>query len=145
MQVEKQTETVAAGPPAPRPWQRPTAAECLRALQRRGCRGLPGGSTLAQLLAERRHVPNLARPRRLTEARVLRWADAHRRRTGRWPGSQPGPVEGVPGETWYKADLALWQGNRSLPGGDTLLRLLRRRGRHVPERRGRPKKAPRPP
>jgi hypothetical protein len=112
---------------------------------RRGGRGLPGGSTLAQLLAECRQVPNPARPPRLTERRILAWADAHRRRTGAWPRSPCGPVAGQPGETWYKVDLALWQGNRGLPGRDTLLRLLRRSGRNVPERRGRPRKAPRPP
>jgi hypothetical protein len=31
-------------------------------------------------------------------------------------------------------------GLRGLPGGDTLLRPLRRSGRNVPERRGRPRK-----
>jgi hypothetical protein len=53
-------------------------------------------------------------------------------------------VAEVPRETWYKVDLAPCLGLRGLPGGDTLLRLLRRSGRHVPERRGRPPKAPRP-
>jgi hypothetical protein len=115
--------------------------KALDAALKRGGRGLPGGSSLTRLLAERRQAPDTARPPRLTEARVLSWADAHRRRTGQWPGAQSGRVEGVPGETWYKVDLALWQGNRSLPGGDSLRRLLRRSGRHVPERRGRPRKA----
>jgi hypothetical protein len=109
---------------------------------RQGRRGLPGGPTLAQLLAECRPVPNPARPPRLTERRILAWADAHRRRTGEWPRSRCGPVAGVPGETWYKVDLALGLGLHGLPGGDTLLRLLRRSGRYVPERRGRPRKAP---
>jgi hypothetical protein len=35
---------------------------------------------------------------------------------------------------------ALAKGLRGLPGGDSLLRLLRRSGGHVPERRGRPRK-----
>jgi hypothetical protein len=109
---------------------------------RRGGRGLPGGSSLAQLLAERRQVPNPARLPRLTVASILAWADAHHRRTGEWPRSRCGPVAGQPGETWYKVDLALCLGLRGLPGGDTLLRLLRRSGRHVPERRGRPAKQP---
>jgi hypothetical protein len=47
---------------------------------------------------------------------------------------------GEPGETWSKVDLALCLGLRGLPGGDTLRRLLRRSGRKVPERRGRPRK-----
>ena len=45
------------------------------------------------------------------------------------------------GETWSKVDLALCLGLRGLPGGDTLPRLLRRSGRHVPERWGRHRKA----
>jgi hypothetical protein len=76
----------------------------------------------------------------LTVTRTLAWADAHRGLTGGWPGKKSGPVIGEPGETWHKVDLALWQGNRGLPGGDSLVQLLRRSGRHVPERRGRPSK-----
>jgi hypothetical protein len=60
------------------------------------------------------------------------------------PYDAAGPVAGVPGETWYKVDLALCLGLRGLPGGETLVRLLRRSGRHVPERRGRPRKTSRP-
>jgi hypothetical protein len=108
---------------------------------RRGGRGLPGGSSLAQLLAERRQARNSMRLPRLTKGRILAWADAHHRRTGEWPTSKTGPVEGQPGETWYKVNLSLGLGCRGLPGGDTLARLLRRSGRHVPERRGRPRKA----
>jgi hypothetical protein len=55
------------------------------------------------------------------------------------------PVAEAPGETWSKVDVALCLGLRGLPGGDTLLKLLRRSGRHVPEQRGRPRKAARPP
>jgi hypothetical protein len=54
----------------------------------------------------------------------------------------------VPSEAWCKVDLALCLGLRELPGGDTLLGLLRRSGRDVLERRGRPRKdqvADRPP
>ena len=51
------------------------------ALQR-GNRGLPGGSSLAQLLAERRGVRNRMRLRRFTVKQILKWSDAFRRRTG---------------------------------------------------------------
>jgi hypothetical protein len=78
----------------------------------------------------------------LTVARTLSWADAHRPRAGRWPEESSGPVEGAPGEAWPAVCAALRQGLRGLPGGDMLLRLLRRSGRQVPERRGRPHKAP---
>ena len=104
---------------------------------RAGCRGLPGGSSLARLLAAKRQVPNPKRLPPLTEGGILAWADAHRRRTGEWPKVKSGPVMGEPGETWYKLDLSLCLGLRGLPGGDTLRRLLRRSGRSVPERRGR--------
>src|SRR5262249_14456910 len=57
---------------------------------KRGGRGLPGASSLAQLLAERRAV----RPP-LTLERILAWADAYHAATGRWPRLNSGPVAGV--------------------------------------------------
>lgn len=95
-----------------------------------GYRGLRGGSSLARLLAERRKARNPLTVPALTEARVLAWADAHHRRTGEWPKVKSGPIEGAPGETWSAVNAALAEGLRSLPGGDTLTRLLaRRRGK----------------
>jgi hypothetical protein len=91
---------------------------------RYGYRGLPSGSSLPRLLADQRGVPNrLAKPR-LTRALILEWADAHRSRTGRWPNSKSGPVEGVSGETWKGVDLALRQGWRGLRRGPSLAQLL---------------------
>jgi hypothetical protein len=83
---------------------------------RRGLRGLPGGSSLAHLLTRARGVRNPAALPGLTEAVILAWADAHRRRTGRWPGQRSGPVVGQPGETWMGLDLALLLGLRGWPG-----------------------------
>jgi hypothetical protein len=77
------------------------------------------------------------RKRRLSEALVLAWADAHRRRTGHWPAATSGPVAGSPGETWGAVDKALRHGRRGLAGGDSLPRLLLRE-RGLAERRGRP-------
>src|SRR4051812_46413113 len=51
---------------------------------REGYRGLPGGSTLPRLLAERRGLPNRLDVPRLTVEQVLAWADAHHAETGRW-------------------------------------------------------------
>jgi hypothetical protein len=102
---------------------------------RQGHRGLPGGDSLRRLLARRRGV---RRP--LTVRGVLRWADEHYRRAGRWPSSATGPVVGAPGETWAAIRMALRHGLRGLPGGDSLSALLRRSGR-VP-RRGRPPNTP---
>jgi hypothetical protein len=79
---------------------------------------------------------------RLTVAQILAWADAHRRRTGRWPGQTSGPVAGVPGQTWAAVVEALRRGLRGLPEGDTLARLLARE-RGVAPRRGGPRTAAR--
>jgi hypothetical protein len=96
----------------------------------KGHRGLPGGDTLPRLLGRERGRSNPRGQRPLAVDQILAWADAHRRRTGRWPGADAGPVREVPGLTWRTVNLALYQGFRGLPGGDSLARLLaRRRGR----------------
>jgi hypothetical protein len=89
-----------------------------------GLRGLPGGLSLARLLAEERGVRNLQALPRLTPGQVLAWADAHYRRTGEWPSHVPFPVEDSSGETWAGLDTALRHGRRGLPGGSSLARLL---------------------
>jgi hypothetical protein len=76
----------------------------------------------------------------LTAARIRRWAEAHRRRTGDWPSQKDGPVGGAGGETWHAIDEALRRGLRGLPGGDSLARLLRREC-GAPERHGQPPRA----
>jgi hypothetical protein len=91
---------------------------------RAGRRGLPGGSSLAQLLADQRKVRNNVNLPRLTLNQVLLWADAHYRRTGKWPWRASGPILCSGGETWSHIDSALHQGNRGLPGGLSLSRLL---------------------
>jgi hypothetical protein len=78
---------------------------------------------------------------RLSVVLILRWADAHHRRTGRWPGAHSGPVAGRAGEHWGALESALRHGWRGLPGGDTLARLLVRHGRRPPPWTGRAVKA----
>jgi hypothetical protein len=73
--------------------------------------------------------------RPITVAQILGWADAWHAEVGQWPGMRSGPVPGA-GLSWYAVDTALRVGARSLPGGDTLYRLLRRE-RGLAERRGR--------
>ncbi|HEY3243571.1 MAG TPA: hypothetical protein VGM03_09490 [Phycisphaerae bacterium] len=90
----------------------------------RGSRGLPGGSSLARLLANRRGVPNPMDLPRLTHERILAWADRHVRRTGRWPNLNSGAVSGAPGERWSAIHTSLQQGHRGLAGGSSLARLL---------------------
>src|SRR5207302_1839998 len=78
----------------------------------RGQRGLPGGSSLAQLLAAERGVRNKARLPPLTRKKILRWCDAHHSRTGRWPTQASGPIPEAPGETWLGVNHALSEGLR---------------------------------
>ncbi len=93
---------------------------------RQGHRGLPGGDSLPQLLARARGARVRRRPPPLTEEQVLAWARIHQRATGQWPVASSGPVARAVGESWGAIDVALRQGLRGLPGGDSLARLLAR-------------------
>ncbi len=90
-----------------------------------GRRGLPGGSSLVQLLAEHRGCRNPKRLPKLSHKLVLAWADAYHDRTGQWPSRKSGPVDGTT-ETWPSIDRALMSGLRGLPRGWSLFRLLRK-------------------
>jgi hypothetical protein len=98
---------------------------------RDGRRGLPGGTTLARVLAEHRRVRNVYTIRPLTDEKILAWADVHHATTGKWPRVGSGKVEGAPGETWSAINAALLEGRRGLPGKMTLLRLLVAHRGHV--------------
>jgi len=89
-----------------------------------GHRTLPGGITLAGLLAEERGRRHKGRLPKLPPRQILKYADGHFRRTGKWPKRSSGPVLDAPGETWSAIDTALHKGQRGLPGGTTLARLL---------------------
>jgi hypothetical protein len=91
---------------------------------RHGLRGLRGHSSLAQLLARRRGVPNPADRPPLTLETVLAWADAFHARTGRWPTRADGVIPRSRGERWSAVNTALSDGLRGLPGGSSLARLL---------------------
>ncbi len=83
---------------------------------RKGTRGLPGRSTLAKLLVEKR---GLRRPQyrpRLTKRQILAWAGEHHRCYGRWPTCKSGFVDRQQ-ETWAAIDTAFGVGRRRLPGG----------------------------
>jgi hypothetical protein len=100
---------------------------------RHGHRGLPGGSSLARLLATHRGVRNRASLPRLTAKQIVGWGQAHFRRTGSWPTRASGPIADAPGEMWAAVELALRYGYRGLRGGSSLSRLL-----HGQPRDGRP-------
>ena len=91
---------------------------------RNGARSLPGGSSLAKLLAERRGVRNKKDLPPLTITQILAWADAHYERTGEWPGQDSGSILGAPDTTWRAVQLALFNGGRGLPVGSSLAKLL---------------------
>src|SRR5262249_51529132 len=110
-----------AGPVHSAPGETWSAVDCAL---RHGGRGLPGGSSLAQLLAAQRGARNRARPPRLTLRLIRVWAIAHRRQTGAWPRYKSGPVAGVPGETWRAVEDAPGRGLRGLPGRSSLARLF---------------------
>ncbi|MEE8170709.1 MAG: hypothetical protein V3T70_09185 [Phycisphaerae bacterium] len=100
---------------------------------KRGMRGLRGGTTLARFLVKHLRADiSLPSKIRLTEKQILKWADAHHRRTGRWPKRISGPIRGSRGVTWDKINNALYDGCRGLPGGSSVARLLakHRRVRH---------------
>lgn len=89
-----------------------------------GGRGLRGGSSLIRLLAKHRGVYHRLQIPRLTVRKILRWADAHHKRTGKWPKRNSGPIVGVDRESWATVDSALCRGARGLRGRSSLARLL---------------------
>jgi hypothetical protein len=94
---------------------------------RNGLRHLPGGSSLAELLAEHRGKRHHLRLPRLSIKRIVAWAKAHFARTGAWPNINSGAIPEAPGETWANVDNALRIGLRGLTGGSSLVRLLARK------------------
>ncbi len=91
-----------------------------------GTRGFPGGSSLRQLLTERRGESILFPHKqewRWTMAQILLWADEYFARHERWPTSRSGRVS-KRDVTWKDINLVLIHGRRGLPGGSSLTRLL---------------------
>lgn len=91
-----------------------------------GSRGLAGGMTLPQLLKQHRGVRNRRQLAPLSVRRILQWADAHFRLTGRWPQQKSGPIAGTE-ETWSAVDRALATGTRGISHKTTLASLLQER------------------
>jgi hypothetical protein len=98
---------------------------------RHGYRGLPRGPSLAKLLAQERKVRNRTNLPVLTPRQILAWADDHYHRIGDYPTSTSGPISSAGGETWGSVNLALRYGYRGLPGGSSLSRLLKQKGRRL--------------
>ncbi len=98
--------------------------EALRA----GQRGLPGGSSLIQLLSVKRKVCNPAARPRLKVTEIIRWADEHFRRTGNWPSVRSGLIPESEGDTWVAIDLALRRAKRGLRPSSLFRLLAKQRG-----------------
>jgi hypothetical protein len=95
---------------------------------RYGSRGLPGKSSLAQLLAEHRGHRHVGALPRLTVVAILAWADAWHQRTGEWPVRESGLIpEATAGDMWKDIDNALIHGLRGFRRGQSLPQLLARR------------------
>jgi hypothetical protein len=94
-----------------------------------GYRGLPGGTSLARLLAQDLSVRNSTNLPRLTYQKILSWADAHYQRTRTWPNQNSGPIGDALGESWSGVNQALKGGYRGLPGGPTLAQFLHKHRR----------------
>ena len=72
-----------------------------------GQRGLPGGTTFAQLLVKHRGHRSKGHAPRLSIPQILAWALAFQTRHGKWPTFRSGPVADAPGETWCGIQSAL--------------------------------------
>lgn len=94
------------------------------AAMEQGARGLPAGSSLAQLLAEHRGVRNEKRLPNLSVRQILKWADAYHRKTKSWPSKDSGPIDDAAGESWKAVSMALIQCGRGIRARTTLARLL---------------------
>lgn len=95
-----------------------------------GLRGLPGGFSLRQLLKQQRGHRSHLDKRPLSISMILAWADQYHARTGRWPNTTSGPVDGAD-ETWSGINEVLCDGFRGLPGGQSLVELLRQHRGYV--------------
>ncbi len=93
---------------------------------RQGFRGLQHSLrlSLARVLEKYRGVRNSEFPPKLTVSRIVTWAKAHHRRTGRWPNDRSGAIVESSDETWLAIDMSLRKGRRGLPRGASLARLL---------------------
>lgn len=96
----------------------------LNAALRTGSRGLKRGSSLPQLLDQKRGVRNRLKQPTLPAKKILAWADAHKRRTGTWPNRESGKIPGASGENWSAVHEALRHGRRGYKRGSSLAKFL---------------------
>ena len=91
---------------------------------RMGLRGLPGGSSLAMLLADKRGVRNIRNLPQLSAEIILKWADHHFEKTGKWPTRKSGKVLLADGENWQAIDVAMTLCARGFTNKTSLAQVL---------------------
>ena len=89
----------------------------------RGNRGLQK-TTLANLLASKGLKEHKHQQKPLTVNQVLGWADAYKKKYGKWPNTKSGKIKEMPQYTWLSIDTYLQNGVRGLPSGSSLAKLL---------------------
>ncbi|MCI0364830.1 MAG: hypothetical protein L0219_13205 [Phycisphaerales bacterium] len=99
-----------------------------------GTRGLPGQTSLSDVLVRHCGKRDNRNPPRLTVKQILAWADRHHAKHGSWPKTESGPIREAPGESWWTVNDALKQGKRGLPVRMRVLGLLcKHRGLRDPQ------------
>ncbi len=89
-----------------------------------GGRGMPGKSSLAQLLLEHQRARKCRPLPGLTTEQILIWAEKYHQRTGNWPTRKSGDIPECMGETWGSINIALTSSSRGIGKKTSLARLL---------------------
>lgn len=92
----------------------------------RGTRGLGAKSTLAKVLGKTPGSIRRLVGAPLTVKQILQWSREHHEEFGTWPTIGSGSPLSAPREKWVNINMALKNGQRGLPGGTTLSKLLKR-------------------
>lgn len=96
----------------------------IHATLKRGGENLPGGESLPQLLRKEFFIWSKRGNRPLSISLIMKWADDHHSRKGRWPVVMSGQIPRQK-HTWAAINEALIHGRCGLKGGTTLATLLR--------------------
>ena len=88
-----------------------------------GDRGLSEGSSIHKLLVK--HKLKIKKKQNLTEAIIIKWAKAHKKKHGNWPTQNSGDIKGTE-DTWRGVQSALQIAGRGLKNKSTIFKLLKK-------------------